>query len=390
MLTIVIAIIAILFSYYAVISKKPRIFLKIVPAFKDNVGVHLNLKISNSGDKPAFDIKLTLNNDIENFISDGYIVDKEERLKRSEKNSMIDEMLKDLRKNIGRTSEVNKFKLMELLGKRDDFFILKKTEENFIKCFGNNINFISGGESENLFLGISSFNKGFLRTKFKINVSISFYEELKIDFFSKQFLKTFFSFLDICSKFSIMIQKIIIGYLYFLRIYFINSYFKIDCRQTIVNFLLDKQIRIDINNSRIIINYNYNYIVNFDSDYPVEASYSSIEKKIDILCNYIYDEKKYLFFNSEIYKNWESTLTKDELKIMSSYKIIYGHNYDKYIELYSIMYEDNCDEKIKNKIGFKEKYKKFMILLYKSELLSIEQTRNFNFANAVYKDKGVL
>lgn len=391
MLTIVIAIIAILFSYYSVISKKPRIFLKIVPAFKDNFGVHLNLQVSNAGDKPAFDVKLTLKDHPEIFIHDIFYSASQE--KKIEENIMINKQL-DLFKNkkIEELTEVEKFNLRNLLGNGKDNYYLRRgrTKQNLEKCFGHIINFISSGDSETLFMGISKNSSDFLKEKFKMNVNISFYEELKIDFFSKQILKLIFNILDRISILMIIMHSLLICLLYFLNIYPINIYFNINYKEKIIKTLLNNNIKIDIKNSRVIINYNYEYFVEFDINYPVKASYSNIEKKIDVLCEHLENEKKYLFFNSQIYKNWELSLTKDEMKIILHYKNIYGHYYDKYINLYGLMYEDNCDEMIKNKKGFKEKYKKLIMLIYDSGLLSTEQRKSIQYFNAVYKDKGVL
>lgn len=109
-----------------------------------------------------------------------------------------------------------------------------------------------------------------------------------------------------------------------------------------------------------------------------------MDKKMDIICEYIDLKRDRLFFNDNLYSTWESRLTKDELKIMKIYRFKNTNDYNKYIDLYSKLYTDYCDEMIKNKDGFKKKYENLMIIMWKSSLLTEDQKKNIKAINDTY------
>lgn len=376
--TAVISTIAIVVAVYGIFSKRPRVFCKIVPVFNDDV-IDLNIHITNCGDKPAFDVNVTVYDNLESYIN---TYNSSELLDFNSK-------LSNFKKNMTKTPELY-YDHMILENNLNNYTIRKEfTEKHLSKCFNYDIKFLNGSETEVRFFGRKSDDKGYLNPNFKMNLNMSFSEDLKIGFISKWFFSTIIStifyvylfFCNFCYTFGLYSP-------YFYNIYF---YFKFisDCR-----FKLGKDIfKINLNNKSVTIYHSYNDIITInDLDYPYKAIDKEMDKKMDIICEYINLKRERLFFNDNLYSMWESKLTKDELKIMNIYRTNYANNYDNYINLYEKLYEEHCDELIKNKEIFKKKYETLMVIMHKSKLLTDSQKSKIRNINDKYsgmiKNKG--
>lgn len=360
--TAVISTIAIVVAVYGIFSKRPRVFCKVVPVFNDDV-IDLNMHITNCGDKPSFDVNVTVYDNLESYIN---TYNSSELLE-------INWKLSTFKKNMTKTPEL-KYDHMILENDLNNYNIKKEfTKKHLSKCFNYDIKFLNGGETEIRFLGRKSDNKGYLNKNFKMNLNISFSEDLKIGFVSKWFISAivstiFYIYLFICNScytFGLYSP-------YFYNIYF---YFKFISD---FKFKLGKDtFKINLNNKSVTIYHSYNDIITInDLEYPYKAVDREMDKKMDILCDYVKIKSKNIFFNDILYKTWESKLTKDEFNIMRKYRLLYGNNYYQYIKLFERLYEINCDKEIKNKEGFKKKYVSLMLAMNNSNMLSEKEKNN--------------
>lgn len=365
MLTILIAIIAILISYYGVISKRPRVFFKILPVFIDE-DTSLNLKVTNCGDKPAFDVKIILEDNVEKFMD--LYTEEEYRSKIKELDSLIFKGTREDAK-IRYTSAVNLLNELEKYRNLRDM-----TKHVFSSSFNQTIKFISGGDDEIIALGKTSIEKGSLKYEFEIHSKISFNDEFKLDFITKRILIFFLYIFKFLLNFFYFMYSILISFLHHFGLYPIISYIIdfIFIYKWFINFLDKNNISIDLANSRIIVNYKYDYDLKFRLPSKSKSPYSESEKKLDAIYGYIDSKNKDFFINST-YQIWERKLTKDELNIMTKYRIFYGCDYDKYIDIYDRLYDSDCDEYINKKNTFKKKYEDFIQLMYNSDCITEDQ-----------------
>lgn len=356
-LTGILAIIAIVVSLYGVFSKKPRIFFKIVPVYNDDI-VDFNINITNCGDKPAFDINITVDDKIENYINtynEQELIDIEERIESLKENIKHNECL-FIDYSIEKEDLDNYMKKKEF------------TKNHLFSCFNYDIKFLSGNETEVRFLGRKSEDKGFLKLDCTINANISFYEELKFGFISN-------------SLFMIILSVVFFSYSFLFNIFCLFGFYS-SCFYSIYYYvtMLDNSMflvskgkgkwKIDMNNNKIVIQHVYkDKIIIKSKNYPYKAVDNGIEKKLETLCDYVESKNETLFFDSEIYNIWESSLTRTELSIIDEYRLSYVHDYKKYVLLYKRLFREDCDDFINNNIQFKNKYEKLMIIMAKSNLI---------------------
>lgn len=172
--TAVISTIAIVVAVYGIFSKRPRVFCKIIPVFNDDV-IDLNMHITNCGDKPSFDVNVTVYDNLESYIN------------TYNSNELLDFnwKLSTFKKNMRNTPELY-YDHMILENDLNNYKIRKEfTKKHLSKCFNYDIKFLNGGETEVRFFGGKADNKGYLNKNFKINLNINFSEDLKIGFISK-------------------------------------------------------------------------------------------------------------------------------------------------------------------------------------------------------------
>lgn len=292
--TLLISIFAIIIAYISMISKKPRVYFKFKSIYNENKNSHLlNLEIINSGDKPAFDIKINPRNDVDEYI-------------KTDDNN-IEENIRY-------------------------YYNLK----SFVNCFKHTTKFLTGGDKEILYIGEISNLNGNITEDFKIKATITFHEE----FIANKVISKLITSVDF-----LFLNTIISSILFFANIQYLGT-----------NILLKS------------INYNY------------DMSYNKLQKKHKYIYEYsfsnIYNvkaiEKKYQYNNAEdlfsrhIYKVWESSLTKDELKYFTKYKLEYMYDLEKYINLIKLI------DKNKKPIFWK-KYISFLKIMDITEVLDYEK-----------------
>lgn len=398
MLTVLISIIAVLLSYFGVISKKPRVFFKITPVFKDEY-VFLNLHIENCGDKPAFNIEIQLKEDFSDLIN---LYDKEEFLNKQ------DNIIKKENEMPKSNDPLFNFKFIEIDYMKDDLeqYITREhiSKNNLSNCFNNSIKFLSGGDKQRIFMGVVSDKKGFLKKNFEINAKISFQEDLKLTFFTKNCLKfiitIFFSTTKLFNRINkllrLMIKPfklfewVILNFLHIFDIYTGINYYLFKLIGKIKNDFMKffKLFYLDLENDRILVYHEYNDFVKNKDTYPAEAVDSDLDEKLNLICEYINVKTKNLFFNDILYKTWEVKLTKDELKIMNNYRFLYGNGYKQYIDLFGRLYEEHCDEVIKNKNSFKKKYTSLILAMHNSGMLS--EREKMQIKSIYYKHQNII
>lgn len=279
--TVIISVSAIIIAYLSLISKKPRIYFKYDSIYKKNTNSHLlNLCILNCGDKPAFDIKITPNNDIENHIDT----------------------------NIKTIEE--KFRNLYNLISYDD-------------CFKHITKIISGGSNNVIYIGEIGEKKGNIKNDFKIDAEILFYEE----FILYKNIHIFLCFFD----------YVIVKLMRFKITKYLNC---LTDNSIDIESIKILGINSLINLFSYCHNYKYSKIKKIHT-YNYEYSFNDMNIAQAVQKDNFYNNCKVLF-DDHLYKIWENTLTSSERKIFYKHKLNYMYDIEKYISLiYEIDKEKN-------------------------------------------------
>jgi hypothetical protein len=382
-LTIIMAILAIIISYYGITSKKPRVFFKLDPVY-DNNKWHLNLSVFNCGDKPAFNIKIRTNNCLENFIyKDRGLLNLKKKLSESKQSKFRDGLIKDI-KSFNKVESVSRRYYRNLRTIEESEKVFKQSMVDLEECFSQTIQFISGNDESSIYMGEkandSIFGKhGYLKSGLQIKANVMFDEEFRLDFFVKHFLK-------------INILAFFYFYMFLIEIFYKEKYIFLDSenlKNKFMTFSILGFVQLDLNNGRFFINHNYEYSSKGSESYQYKAEDNEIVGQIEEISKSIKISNLDIFFKSHLYLVWEDLLTDSELLLLNSYKIKYLNDYSNYISLYSIIYEKECPENIKNNELFKEKYITLIYIIYKSKVLSIENKSDIELIAFDYGNKGI-
>ena len=382
-LTIIMAILAIIISYYGITSKKPRVFFKLDPVY-ENSKWHVNLSVFNCGDKPAFNIKIRTNSCLENFIyEDKGLLNLKKKLNESKQSKFRDGLIKDIKSFI-KVESVSRRYYRNLRTLEESEKIKRQSMVDLDECFSQTIQFISGNDGSSIYMGEkendSIFGKhGYLKSGLEIKANVMFDEEFRLDFFVKHFLKinilTFFYF-----------------YIFLIDKLYKEKYIFLDfekLKNQFMTFSVFGFVKLDLNNGRFFINHNYEYTSKGSESYQYKAEDNELVGHIEKISKAINISNLDLFFKSHLYLVWEDLLTDSELLIFNSYKIKYLNDYSNYISLYSIIYEQECPEDIKNNESFKEKYITLIYIMYKSKLMSFENRADIELIAFDYGNKGI-
>lgn len=388
-LTIIIAILAIIISYYGIISKKPRVFFKIDPIYK-NGRWHLNLIVLNCGDKPAFKIKIRTTSNLEKYIYEDleWAKSMQDSFSNESNDKFRNILIREIKEFSRKRQSKKYYKDIENFNNYEK--IRKESLSDLESCFSQTIQFISGGDMSSIYIGSlskgsGSSNYGYLKTGFNVNANIEFYEEFRLEFFINFLMKlTFLSFFY-CYVFSINIMNF---YGIYPKIYEDSQFNKLKDKMMFINFF--DFFKLDVKNGNILIKHNYDYSSKIDESYQYKEVDTEIVDEIRDVAKEIKLNNSDLFFKSHLYLVWESLLTDAELLIFDLYKMKYLNNYRNYISLYSILYDEECPEDIKLNNSFKEKYIKFIHIMYISNLLNLENKSNIEIIAFDYKEKGIV
>jgi hypothetical protein len=196
--------------------------------------------------------------------------------------------------------------------------------KSFNNCFNHTTKFIEGSGKEHLYIGEIGHLNGDIKRDFKINAEIVFYEEFNLS--------------KIINKTIILID------------WFFSNKFLI-----MFNFLAKK------------IGYQYNVSMNtLNKEHKYQYEYSFLDMYLAkaVIKNTQYSNCKILF-EDHLYKIWEESLTKDELKYFNKYKMEFLYDTEKYIVF--------LDEINKEKYSiFYKKYLIFLKIMMESDILNYE------------------
>lgn len=377
------AVLAIIISYYGITSKKPRVFFKLDPVYENSTW-NLNVSVFNCGDKPAFNIKIRTNICLENLIyEDKGLLNLKKELSESKQFKFREGIIKDI-KSFNKAESVSRRYYRNLRTFYECEKIKKQSMVDLEQCFSQTIQFISGNDESSIYMGRlandSIFGKhGYLKSGLHIKANVMFDEEFRLDFFVRHFLKmtilTFFYF-----------------YMFLIETFYKEKYIFLDFEKLKNQFMTVSVFgffKLDLNNGRFFINHDYEYSSKGSESYQYKAEDNELVGQIEEISKAIKISNLDIFFKSHLYLVWEDLLTDSELFIINSYKIKYLNDYSSYISLYSIIYEKECPEDIKNNESFKEKYITLIHIMYKSKVLSFENRSDIELIAFDYGNKGI-
>lgn len=329
----------IFFGYYTLIANRPRIFLRVVPIKKIskilNFDTNINLSFINYGSKPAFGLQLRYNGDFTNeFIEKSAPIDPaflQERSKKSEFKA-IDDMNQALIN--AKFNSVNRE---------------EKNKQHLKTLFSSEIDFIAGNSNTDLCLGVKNFTAtgGLLNSKYFVKVTYKDLRDLNFPIYifmefiySQSFM--FLYFLGFDPLLHYFTNKLSLYFGYFIDM---NNKKCLRC--------FEEDLSFTINDSEVAF-----------TDNELESQFNKINESI----------LKKNIFNEQIYLTWEKSLTKDEYKNFIKYRLEYGDDVNKYLELYN-----NRNQKFPKKIGLHKKILKLIDLFNNEGVITNEEYSKFKF-----------
>lgn len=332
--TIILSVFALSIAYLSLVSKKPRIYFKLTYIHNYNTdGCLMNINIVNCGDKPAFNIII-----IPKFFDNDEKFDIE-----------ISKYINPCNEN----SEAKKKK--------------NKNLKAYDECFLNKTRFISGNSELSKYIGHSSKDEGDFNKDFKVTADIYFEEEFII-------FKPFNTIL--CKIDAVLKKRIVNNVLNFLTLSFLlitpsNSSIllivilsitlilynavKKEIEEKGINYIFSYfDCELQKNDNKIIKVHEYAYEYAFADTFILTAiPYDNIKNNCQIL------------FNDPLYRVWENSLTRDELKQFNKYRLEFKYDPTGYIELI------NKIDRTKKNIFYK-KYVVFLGIMLELNFLDYE------------------
>jgi hypothetical protein len=334
LINIIIAGFSLFLAYKTIILNRPKIHVKTLRAkSKDeniNFDRHFKLKIINYGNKPAFNLKILSINDT-CFSGILKINDEKNELENFQQYIEIAEKIKEFEKS-------NKSISLDFLNNSN------KVKIN--NLFSKEIDFILCNSFEILDLGTINIFSNYNLKEGKHILNVEYRDIRNLDPIFKGIISilgwTFFIFFSFFGYFS---------FLHLIFIFLINIF----------------QIDIDIQDNKYTKKFKEKIIIN-------------INQKCDFFeeTNPITAKSSRNLFNEKIYETWENNLTKSEFKIFKKYRLKYGDDIYKYIELYK-----NIEEEIPKQNGLKLKIHNLIEIFCNEGILDKSIIKELNIINII-------